>query len=49
MLDFETYFYQKKLLLLYIFRILRLISFDKIEILNLILIIIIILLKNELK
>lgn len=49
MLDFETYFYQKKLLLLYIFRILRLISFDKIEILNLILLIIIILLKNELK
>lgn len=49
MLDFETYFYPKKLLLLYIFRILRLISFDKIEILNLILLIIIILLKNELK
>lgn len=49
MLDLETYFYQKKLLLLYIFRILRLISFDKIEILNLILLIIIILLKNELK
>lgn len=49
MLDFETYFYQKKLLLLYIFRILRLISFDKIEVLNLILLIIIILLKNELK
>lgn len=49
MLDFETYFYQKKLLLLYIFCILRLISFDKIEILNLILLIIIILLKNELK